>query len=134
MKNGKNIYEVQTYYTQPEDDWVFDEDLEMTYSNPVYLEQCRRRGKEPDFSGFIDFQQNVEEVSEVEEKEQPNIVETVKETELEVEDDIDLNDLFEDDEEDFEDEEIEEEVVEEVITKPRFKLNPPTKKTFKLSK
>lgn len=49
----KEIYEVQTYWIEPENVWVFDEEQRLTYDNAVYLEQCRRLGKEPDMSGFV---------------------------------------------------------------------------------
>ena len=40
---GNDIIETQTYYTQPEKDWVFDEDMLLTYNNPVFKEQCKLR-------------------------------------------------------------------------------------------
>ena len=39
MQSGNEIKEVQTYYTQPEKDWEFDEDQHLTYENPVWQEQ-----------------------------------------------------------------------------------------------
>ena len=53
IQSGKEIIETQTYYTQPEDDWVFDETLRATYNNPVYLEQKKRRKEPVDDSGFV---------------------------------------------------------------------------------
>lgn len=46
--SGQEIIETQTYYTQPENDWEFDEDQLLTYNNPVFVEQCKRRNKDFD--------------------------------------------------------------------------------------
>ena len=35
----KTLYEVQTYYTQPDKDWVFDEELRDTIKNPEWQKQ-----------------------------------------------------------------------------------------------
>lgn len=43
-KAGNEIIETQTYYTQPENDWEFDDTQKLTYNNPVFTEQCKRRG------------------------------------------------------------------------------------------
>ena len=43
--SGNEIIETQTYYTQPENDWEFDEDQKLSYNNPVFIELCKRRGK-----------------------------------------------------------------------------------------
>ena len=51
--NKKEIYEVQTYWIEPEDSWEFDEERLDTYNNKVYLTQCKRRHKEIDNSGFV---------------------------------------------------------------------------------
>ncbi|MBQ8218281.1 MAG: hypothetical protein IJZ79_03155 [Bacilli bacterium] len=42
--SGNEIIETQTYYTQPENDWEFDDTQKLTYNNPVFTEQCKRRG------------------------------------------------------------------------------------------
>ena len=42
---GNEIIETQTYYTQPEDDWEFDENQKLSYNNPVFIEQLKRSGK-----------------------------------------------------------------------------------------
>lgn len=42
--SGNEIIETQTYYTQPEDDWVFDDTQKLSYNNPVFTEQCKRKG------------------------------------------------------------------------------------------
>ena len=52
--SGTEIIETQTYYTAPDKDWVFDEDQRLTYDNPEYKKQCKRLGKEPDTTGFVD--------------------------------------------------------------------------------
>lgn len=84
-------------------DWVFDEEQEATYSNPVYLEQMRRKGKEPDFSGFIE-----DEIPKEEHKDEPEEIKEEtpinKETFDEEEDDdgigeIDFSSIFDDEEE-----------------------------------
>lgn len=49
----KEIYEVQTYWIEPEKAWEFDEEQKLTYDNAVYLKQCELRGKTPDMSGFV---------------------------------------------------------------------------------
>lgn len=41
---GNEIIETQTYYTVPENDWVFDDTQKLSYNNPVFLEQCKRKG------------------------------------------------------------------------------------------
>lgn len=51
--SGKEIIETQTYFTMPENDWVFDDTMLLTYNNPVYIEQCKRKGVTVDDSGFI---------------------------------------------------------------------------------
>lgn len=54
LQSGNEIIETQTYFTEPENDWVFDESQRLTYDNPVYIEQCKRKGKEMDDSGFVE--------------------------------------------------------------------------------
>ena len=53
MQSGNDIIEVQTFYTIPENDWVFDEDLLLTYNNPVFTLQKKNRDEEIDETGFI---------------------------------------------------------------------------------
>lgn len=50
----KDIFEVQTYWIEPEDSWEFDESLRMTYDNAVFLEQKKRRKQVPDELGFVE--------------------------------------------------------------------------------
>ena len=50
----KDIFEVQTYWIEPEDSWEFDESLKMTYDNAVFLEQKKRRKQVPDELGFVE--------------------------------------------------------------------------------
>lgn len=52
--SGNEIIETQTYYTVPENDWEFDDTLKMTYNNPVFIEQCKRRKIEIDETGFVE--------------------------------------------------------------------------------
>lgn len=52
LQSGNEIIETQTYYTEPENDWVFDETQKMTYDNPVYIEQKKRKHETIDDSGF----------------------------------------------------------------------------------
>ena len=61
----KDIYEVQTYWIEPEKSWVFVEERKDTYENKVYLDQCKLLGKEPDDSGFV-TPQKIGELSEPE--------------------------------------------------------------------
>ena len=48
IQSGNEIIETQTYWTQPEKDWEFDEDALVTYENPNFREQCKIRGKDFD--------------------------------------------------------------------------------------
>lgn len=64
--SGQEIIETQTYYTQPENDWIFDDTQLLTYENPVYLEQCKRKGVKVDDSGFIPQKPLDEEADEEE--------------------------------------------------------------------
>jgi len=76
----KDIYEVQTYWIEPENVWVFDEEQRLTYDNAVYLEQCRRKGIEPDMNGFVapkkvdELEEATEEISDYELDESNNNV------------------------------------------------------------
>lgn len=54
MQSGNVIVEVQTYYTQPENDWVFDETQKETYLNPEYEKQKKKRKEVMDQTGFVD--------------------------------------------------------------------------------
>lgn len=151
--SGKEIIEVQTYYTTPESDWIFDETLKATYNNPVFLEQKKLRNETIDDSGFIpqkplDEQSTEELVDDILEDEDINEDERFDEEDFDEEDldddDFDEEDIFEKDKKssiDFklssgksvevqmsaeENKSIEQ---EEVIIKsrPRLKLNIPEK-------
>ena len=54
--SGNEIIETQTYYTQPELDWVFDENQKLTYNNPVFTDQCKKQGRDWDAlnTGWVD--------------------------------------------------------------------------------
>ena len=41
--SGNEIIETQTYYTQPENDWEFDTCAFLTFNNPEFLKQCKKR-------------------------------------------------------------------------------------------
>lgn len=88
--SGNEIIETQTYYTQPENDWEFDEDQKLSYNNPVFIELCKRRGKNFDElnTGWVP-QHKIGEEPEEEEDE-------IEEEEDEFEEDEDVNeeDLF----------------------------------------
>lgn len=43
--SGNQIIETQTYFTMPENDWEFDDTQKLSYNNPVFIEQCKRRGR-----------------------------------------------------------------------------------------
>jgi len=72
--SGNEIIETQTYYTQPENDWEFDEDQKLSYNNPVFVELCKRRGKNFDElnTGWVPQhpldEDQVEEEEEIEEE------------------------------------------------------------------
>lgn len=53
LQSGNDIIETQTYYIKPEESWVFDEDLKMTYTNPIFLKQKKKRKEPIDDSGFM---------------------------------------------------------------------------------
>ena len=53
LQSGNEIIETQTYFIKPERDWVFDENLKMTYSNPVFLEQKEKRNEPINDSGWV---------------------------------------------------------------------------------
>ena len=83
MQSGNDIKEVQTYFTQPEKDWVFDENQKLTYMNPEFQKQ--KYGKvltESEVNellgpeGFIVQKQKTEdEISRVEEEDQDTALE-----------------------------------------------------------
>ena len=43
IQSGKDIIETQTYFTMPENDWIFDEDMRDTFNNPEFEKQCKKR-------------------------------------------------------------------------------------------
>lgn len=53
LGSGQEIIETQTYFTRPESDWEFDDQMLLTYNNPVYKDQCKLKGIEIDESGFV---------------------------------------------------------------------------------
>lgn len=89
-KAGNEIIETQTYYTQPENDWEFDEDQKLSYNNPVFIELLKRRGKNFDElnTGWVPQHKIGEEPEEEDEE--------IEEAEDEFEEDEDINeeDLF----------------------------------------
>lgn len=116
LQSGNEIIETQTYYTEPENDWVFDETQKMTYDNPVYIEQKKRKHETIDDSGFT-VPKKLDELDEEE-----------------IEDNIQLNqgspDSFNDDDwDDWDDEDDFEEVVDKPI---EFKKEPPKETTNEL--
>ena len=70
--SGNEIIETQTYYTQPENDWMFDEDQKLSYNNPVFIELCKRQGKNFDElnNGWVPQHKIGEEPEEEEEIEE----------------------------------------------------------------
>jgi len=117
LQSGNEIIETQTYYTEPENDWVFDETQKMTYDNPVYIEQKKRKHETIDDSGFV-VPKKLDDLDEEE-----------------IEDNIQLNqdspDSFnaDDDWDDWDDEDDFEEVVDKPI---EFKKEPPKEPTNEL--
>ena len=85
-KAGNEIIETQTYYTVPENDWEFDEDQKLSYNNPVFVELCKRRGKNFDElnTGWVPQHKIGEEPEEEEE-----IEEEEEEDEFDEDDDLD---------------------------------------------
>lgn len=63
-------------------DWVFDDKQKLSYNNPVYLEQCKRKGITIDDSGWVKQHPLDEEVEE----------EEIIEEEIEGTNDNDFND------------------------------------------
>jgi len=47
VKNGRYLYELQSYYTDPVKDWVFDEESIAAQDNPIFLKQLENRGESP---------------------------------------------------------------------------------------
>ena len=93
----KDIFEVQTYWIEPEKVWEWDEDLWVTYENSEYLKQCEHRGKTPDMSGFV----TPVKVGELPAPEEENIkLEHINEEESEEEDwenfDVDVDETIDD--------------------------------------
>ena len=101
---GSSIVEIQTYYTKPEYDWVFDENQKDTYTNPIFLEQKKLRKEEVDDSGWVTPTMPEEETIE-EETADENIAGSEKDND---------DDWAWEDEEDFEEKVPEEELKEEV--------------------
>ena len=62
--SGNEIIETQTYFTQPENDWVFDDKQKLSYNNPVYLEQCKIKGITIEDNGWVKQHPLDEEVEE----------------------------------------------------------------------
>lgn len=93
LQSGNQIIEVQTYYTQPENDWVFDEEMKVTYDNPVYLEQKKRRNETVDDSGFV-VPRRLSEIEEEKNKKEDLKVEDFVDTDDE---DDEIDDFFDDD-------------------------------------
>ena len=122
MKQGNSFFEVQTYWTEPENDWVFDTNRKDVYTNPYFLEQCKRRGIEPDNTGWVpqikqdgtvvrDILDNTEsdnDNTEVIENTEENTNESIIEDNDDEE--IDISGIFDDDDDDFEEEIIDSEV------------------------
>ena len=104
LQSGNEIIETQTYYTEPENDWVFDETQKMTYDNPVYIEQKKRKHENIDDSGFT-IPKKLSELDDTDE--QPEV-----------------NTFDENDDDDWDDDWDDE--PEEVVEKPiSFKKEPP---------
>lgn len=74
-------------------DWVFDEEMKLTYDNPVYLEQKKKRNETVDVSGFV----VPKKLSEIEEESKAKNTEDEKPK---------VEDFFDDDDEDDEDDEL----------------------------
>ena len=51
---GNEYIEVQTYYTDPADYWEFDLTRKDTYNNPIFIEQCNKRGIPINDTGWVE--------------------------------------------------------------------------------
>ena len=87
--SGNEIIETQTYFTVPETDWEFDTDQKLTYNNPVFIEQCKRRGLKFDElnKGWVPQYKLDEKDDDIEEVDD-------EDDELEDDEEIDEDELF----------------------------------------
>ena len=46
LRSENSIIDAQTYYTAPINDWVFNENLKMTYNNPEFHKQLKHQNKD----------------------------------------------------------------------------------------
>lgn len=90
-KAGNEIIETQTYYSQPENDWEFDEDQKLSYNNPVFIELCKRRGKNFDElnTGWVPQHKLGEAENESDDDE-----DEIEEYEDNIDDELDEDELF----------------------------------------
>ena len=86
-------------------DWVFDETLKMTYDNPVFIEQKKRKKEAIDDSGFVrqykldeSEEVSIEEIFSEDEEEKDNHSENVDfdPSEFDTEDDAEFDDSIPD--------------------------------------
>ena len=80
--SGKDIIEVQSYYTSKTKNFKFDEDLKETYNNPLFIKQ--KNGK-VDSSGFIEQKQLEETYKKQEEYEDEEVDEDYEDIEESIE-------------------------------------------------
>ena len=104
--SGNEIIETQTYYTIPEQDWIFDEDMKVTYNNPVFQKQLDLQGRDINDlnTGWVAQipldridNQDVSEETENAEEDSVNEIESITELEMDSDqdDDIDLDEFDE---------------------------------------
>lgn len=105
-KAGNEIIETQTYYTIPEQDWIFDEDMKVTYNNPVFQKQLDLQGRDINDlnTGWVAQipldridNQDVSEETENAEEEFVDEIESINELEMDSDqdDEIDLDEFDE---------------------------------------
>ena len=88
---GNEIIETQTYYTVPENDWIFDDTQKLSYNNPVFLEQCKRKGiKIEDLDTSWVTQHKIGEA----EPEPDEDEDEIEEDEDDIDDELDEDELF----------------------------------------
>lgn len=102
MQVGKRtMYEVQTYYTQPDKDWIFDETKRDTIKNPEWQKQKFGKVINED---FVTLNQTLKEYgfrtdAEQEEFKAKMLAEDVEEELIDLDEPADIDDENEDDEE-----------------------------------
>ena len=90
-KAGNEIIETQTYYTQPEKDWEFDEEQKLSYNNPVFADLLKNQGRKIEDldKGWVPQHKIGEAEPEPDEDE-----DEIEEDEDDIDDELDEDELF----------------------------------------